>query len=101
MMAGEEYTGCCAFRPGGWALFELGGRYGALSFKVGHIDGKSMDDGTLNIFLDGELARSLDLAPEAAPEEVTVALGGAREMKIELNTGWGRSEYALADINIE
>ena len=84
----------------GYALFNLNGQYDSFSFVAGHIDGAYMSKGQqYNIYLDGELAFSVDLDPEAMPQRYEVPLHGAVQMKIE---GTQSAEYfALADMVVE
>ena len=51
---------------------------------------------TLNIYLDGELAFSVDMDGEKLPEHYTVELHNALQMKIETNN----SHFCLANIEI-
>lgn len=102
-MAGEKYANCISFKnhySDGYALFNLNGKYNELTFTLGHIDGRRMDDeGQCNIYLDGELALSIDLDPEMMPREYTVPLNGALQMKIAMND-WGGHTFALADVRV-
>lgn len=81
-----------------YALFNLNGKYDTLRFVVGHIDGETMYSSQLNIYLDGELAFSLDLDPEDMPKQCEVPLNGAIQMKIE-GTSWCEF-YGIADIQV-
>lgn len=96
-MSGKKYANC--MRTYGYAIFNLDGKYDTLSFVVGHIDGRDMDKNQqYNIYLDGELAFSIDLDPEAMPKRYEIDLDGAIQMKIE-GTTWGYS-FALADMKV-
>ena len=102
-MSGRKYANCITlgltnFSDAGFALFNLDGRYDTLTFTVGHIDGRSMDTSSYDIYLDGDLTYSIDLDPEAMPEEYEIDLNGALQMKIVGNNYAGR--FALADMKV-
>ena len=99
-MAGKKYAN--VMRLGwdygsGWAMYNLNGQYSTLDFVIGHIDGRGMTESTLNIYLDGELSFSLDVYPEDLPQEVSVPLHKALQMKIELT---GHNDFAMAEVEI-
>lgn len=86
---------------GGWALFNLDGKYDTLSFDIGYIDGRGTDhDATYNIYLDGELVFSVDTWGEMKLQHYEVPLNGAVQMKI---VGEGEScyPYAYAMVNVQ
>lgn len=98
-MSGQKYANAGRYgwnSLGGWALYNLNGQYETLSFDLGHIDGEAMGSVTLNIYLDGELAFSVDMDAEDLPEHYTVELHNALQMKIEMTNGF----YRLANIEI-
>lgn len=105
-MSGRKYANCMIIGTGGiyryyagYAYFNLDGRYDTLTFTMGHIDSRNMEKGeTYDIYLDGELAYSIDLDPEALPEEYEIDLNGALQMKIEGSTD--AACFALADMKI-
>ena len=101
-MAGEKYAnGFVLGRLGpkyAWAMFNLNGQYDKLSFDVGHIDGEAMEKTQYNIYLDDELAFSVDLSPEDMPQHYEVQLNGALKMKIE-TVDWGHV-YAMTNVEI-
>ncbi len=90
-MAGQKYangfvlgeTDGTDYLTSGTALFNLNGQYNTLEFDVGHIDGRSMGNCTLNLYLDGTLAFSTDMTPEMLPTHYSVPLRGALQMKLE------------------
>lgn len=100
-MAGNKYANCATF-GGGWALFNLNGEYDTLSFDLGHLDGTGMGQGTLNIYLDGELTFSTEIDPEDMPQHYDIPLHNALQMKIEGNSGsysWNHY-YGLGNIEV-
>ena len=99
-MSGQKYANAARYgygSVGGWALYNLNGQYETLSFDMGHLDGDRMDKGTLNIYLDGNLAFSADMEAEDLPEHYTVDLHNALQMKIEMTNGY----YRLANLEID
>lgn len=95
-MAGQKYAN--GFSTWGYGLFNLNGQYSTLSFDVAHIDGKDMSDETVDIYLDSELAFSVDLTGEMPPTHYEVPLHNALQMKIEGSYNAGR--YALVNVEI-
>lgn len=98
-MAGQKYANCfqvCG--NGGYGLFNLNGQYKTLSFDVGHIDGDEMEESTLDIYLDGTLAFSVDLEPEMLPKHYDIPLHNALQMKMEVATRHG--PYVCANVEI-
>jgi len=108
-MAGTKYSNCFYIDCGSWvygdgspvwdglALFNLNGKYDMLTFSIGHIDGTDMQTGWYDIYLDDELALSLELKPEMLPREHTIPLNGALQMKI---VACGGESYAFANVRV-
>lgn len=98
-MSGQKYANAAKYGNwtyDGWALYNLNGQYETLSFDMGHVDGDEMREVTLNIYLDDNLAFSVDMDAEDLPEHYTVELHNALQMKIEMTNGF----YRLANIEI-
>ena len=101
-MMGQKYAngftlGCRS----SYALFNLNGQYDTLSFDVGHIDEMYTSDATLNVYLDGELAFSLDLNYEMLVEHYEIPLRGALQMKVEMiGSDWDHN-YGIANVSVE
>lgn len=110
-MGGQKYANGCIlgydYLSGDTAWFNLNGQYNTLQFDVGHIDGKSMGNSIFNIYLDDELAFSVDLTGEMLPEHYSVPLYGALQMKFETtsnnrNPSWAYGGcYGIANIEVE
>lgn len=103
-MMGQKYANGLKLgtRSEGYALFNLNGQYDTLSFDVGHIDGADMCDASLNVYLDGTLAFSLDLTGEMMVQHYDISLHGALQMKIEMADGWyWGSQFGLANVTVE
>ena len=97
-MAGEMYTH--GFYTAGYALFNLNGQYDTLSFDLGHVDETAMEDTTFTIYLDGQVALSLELSAEMLPEHYELPLHNALQMKVECG-GFLGSRFAMANITVE
>lgn len=105
-MAGKKYSNGFLFRTdtSNYALFNLNGIYNTLEFDVGHLDGYSMINATLNIYLDGNLSFSYDLTPEMLPQHCSVPLNNALQMKIEIvarHVNYQERPYGLANVEIK
>ena len=81
----------------GSALYNLNGRYSAMKVTVGHTDSYADREDTVFIYLDGELAHTIELPPECLAKTVTIPLGYANQMKIE-NTDNGAVGFANAEL---
>ena len=105
VMSGNKYTNgftldACIYDLKSFALFNLNGKYSSLSFNVGHIDGTSKLNGDLNIYLDGNLVKSVPLTHDSGVKNVNIPLNGALHMKIEIvpESAWYKSgTYGFAD----
>ncbi len=92
------YLGYSNFYASGMAMFNLGGKYDTLSFDVGHIDGRFDRTSSYQIYLDGVLVETIEVAPEMLPTHYEIPLNGAQQMKI---TGGEFSGcYALVDVTV-
>lgn len=100
-MSGKTYTNCFTFdNYNSFALFNLNGQYQDFSFDIGHVDGKGMVKGMLNIYLDGELAYTMELDPEALPPHCNVPLNGALQMKIQVKHDSVWDPYGMGNMEI-
>lgn len=104
-MANQSYTNGINMEVDAYALFNLNGAYESLTFKFGHVDGTTMKDGILSIFLDGKLVEKIELGAEDLPKDVTIDLNHALSMKFSLAVsdrgGCFGTWYGLADATLE
>lgn len=103
-MAGNKYANGFSLGLGiynGTALFNLNGQYDTLKFDIGHVDGNSTSGGTLDIYLDGRVAFSVDLNAEMMVEHYEIPLNGALQMKITAEGGGFNTTYNYAMVNVE
>lgn len=101
-MAGRSFTNGLKFKNTGndkFVLFNLNGQFSKMKFTLGHVDGESMEDVTLQIYLDGKLAGEYLIPAEGLPQEYTLDLKNALSMKI---SGKGWLHYSgMAEITVE
>lgn len=103
-MAGKTYANGFTLHGYGNAYFNLDGRYSLLEFDLGHIDGYSMigsadsDGRGYNIYLDGRLAKTITVDPEAMVKHYQIPLNNALQMKIVGDMGGGR--YGFANVSV-
>lgn len=81
-MAGEIYTNGFSMQDHSFALFNLNGKYTLLNFTLGHIDDTTMIDGVFNIYLDEELCQRIEISCEDLPQQFSIPLNSANQMKI-------------------
>ena len=106
-MSGRKYTNGFVLQPSGTstgsnkaeAMFNLNGEFKSISFSVGHIDDTSLNNATMNIYIDGIVEYTMDLKYDDVARKVTIPLDGALQMKIEIigtdyhnSADWGFSE---------
>ncbi len=87
------------------AIFNLNGNYKTMSFDIGHIDGSTMKDVTLQVYLDGKLTEEIDLKAESLVKKMSIDLNNAMQLKLVIpNFDGGSNEralYGFADIILE
>ncbi len=86
---------------GSHACFNLEGEFKYLTFKTGIIDKTpSITDDTLKIYLDGQLAKTIELHALDLPQEYMIELNNCKELKIELvgEDKMIRPAYAIAEM---
>lgn len=80
-----------------YALWNTNLQYNSMSFKVGHIDGKSDNSTKLEVYLDGEFSTEYDLAWDGPIQTITVPLNYAGNVKLKLADGY--CYFGLYDIS--
>lgn len=100
-MSGEKRTnGFTITWDKGFVVINTDGEYRQITFDVGHLDGKSMRDGTLNIYLDGKIAEEIELKADDVSKQVSVPLNNALQVKFEIVKKSGVPYYGFADVEI-
>ena len=79
-MDGKPYMN--GFELDGYAIFNLDAQYDMLEFDIGHTDFIGYDKEVL-IYLDGSLARTIEIKKEEMVKHVRVPLNGAMQLKID------------------
>ena len=105
-LGGKNYTNAFSLGydyyvidPTSYALFNLDGKYKKFNFKVGRVDETHLNDATLNIYLDGDLAKQIDISATDLPKEVELDLEYAMQIKFEIKNG--EVKYAVVDAVLE
>lgn len=100
-MAGETYShGFVLECHGGSALFNLNGLYDTLEFDLAYTDSNSKASCNVNIYLDDQLVRNIEMGYEDLPQHFAISLNGALKMKIE-NVNYGNgAKYGFANVEI-
>ena len=82
-MAGQDYTDGFKLRSDGYAIWNINGAYSTLEFDLGHIDDTDMGTVTVEIYLDGELYKTIKVNPESLPQHYTISIAGVKQLKIK------------------
>lgn len=100
-MAGDTYShGFVLDCHGGSALFNLNGQYSTLEFDFAYTDSSNKAACNVNIYLDGQLVKNIEMGPEDLPQHFTVPLNNALKMKIE-NVNYGNmAKYGFANVEV-
>lgn len=67
-----------------FASFNLGGKYSALEFDMGHVDGTDSEDRALNVYVDDELVATLPLKFAATVQHMALDVTGAKQIRFEM-----------------
>lgn len=103
-MSGDTYKkGICMEWSEGFSYYNLKGNYNKLEFDLGHIDGGSMTNGTLEIYLDGEFYKKYDMLCDTMVQHYECELNGANQMQFIWKNGgyYNVINYGMANITIE
>jgi hypothetical protein len=101
-VSGVKYVNGCTWedysnQERGWSLYNLNGAYHTISGMIGHVDGTGMGSGTLNIFYDGVLTKTVEVSGAMIPQAINLDVSGVLQLRIVLSAGGSGSinEYAL------
>ncbi len=83
---------------GAQAYFNIGGYYKKLTFEIGHVDNSGNDEETLDIILDGVLAKTITLKPTEFKKSYTINLNNAKQLVIKQS--WSPSAYAIVNAQL-
>lgn len=91
-----------------YAIFNIKGEYNNLKFLVGHVDETNMVSGTLKVYLsddNGKFNKSpvktITINPEDLPQEVSVELNHAKQVKFEVLTKDGYATWGLVNLYLD
>ena len=94
-MSGVSYTHGFILYNHGYALFNLNGNYKTLSVDIGHVDNSTMDNTTIEVYLDGDLSQVIEVGAEDLVTHFDIDLHNALQLKIVKTGGW--SNYGFAN----
>lgn len=93
---------------GKYAIFNIKGGYKNLKFLVGHIDETNMISGTLKIYLSDDSGnftnspvKSITINPESLPQEVSIDLNYAKQVKFEITANGGSAEWGIVNLYLD
>lgn len=99
---GEEYHQgiklCLDYQ--GLAYYNLGGKYVALEFDFGHIDGSALIDAKIDIYVDGVLIKQLEGTSDMVITHYTIPLNNAKQLRFEWNHHDYAPEYGMVNVKI-
>lgn len=104
-MGGKTYTN--GFTLGGdhyadeYAIFNVDGRYSAIDFLIGHIDGTDMNNAIVKIYCDGVLTKELTIESDELPQSTSIDITGVRQIKIVVSGVNRSTAYGFANVTIK
>ena len=107
MMSGERYANGFVqnYSSDGQIISNLGNKYTEVSFTVGHVDGTTMCDYQVEIYLDGNYYDSFEVKATEMPFDVTIPVSGTKQLMIKWATGHRNYQdgcrIAFANIKIQ
>lgn len=101
-MSGQNYGH--GFRildtPGSYTYFNLNGNYRTMEFDFGAVDGYNEESASYEIYLDGQLVKTITHNPGEMVEHYTVSLNNALQMKI-VGAGGDFAYCGFANITVQ
>lgn len=103
-MSGKKYTNgfdiSNNWGTGGYAIFNLDGKYNSITLELGPVDGQTGSDSEVNFFVDDKLVKSYTVNQQDLSKKVTIPLKGGMQLKIEKLTHYGVT-VGLGNIIVE
>ncbi len=87
-------------RDNNYMIFQLEGKYTEIKALVGIETRNNLTANDLNIYLDGDLFKTLTVDPKEYPQEISIPLTGVKELRID-SPGIIGSEIFIADPKIK
>ncbi|MBR1743463.1 MAG: NPCBM/NEW2 domain-containing protein, partial [Lachnospiraceae bacterium] len=81
-----------------YADFNLGGQMNTVSFVVGHIDGDSDGEGTMKLYLDGEIQEAYTRALQNNMVNQTVTLNVTGKQQLVIVIEGNHAKYGIGNI---
>ena len=97
-MSGEKYSNGIRGYKGGYALFNLNGKYSTLECTIGHTSDYLYDKGKVVSFIvDGRVVKEVELEADCLPKKVSIPLTYGLQLKIQFSD----SNMAIGDMTIQ
>lgn len=92
-MSGTKYTNgffiSNNWGTGGYAIFNLNGKYDSITLDLGPVDGHGGNDSEVKFFVDDKLVKSYTINEQDMSKRVTISLKKGMQLKIEKLTHYG------------
>ena len=95
VMMGKTYTQGLQVWNDSSALYSLDGNYKSVEMDIGHLDGESSHEMSVNFYVDGELVDTYALTGEMQTQHIKVDLNRGLQLKIETRS---YGDYGLCNI---
>lgn len=104
-MGGKDYSNGFtmeSFFSDCFALVNLNGEYSSLTMDVGHVDGSSMTDKVIGVYLDGEFSQNIEVTGDMIVKNIKIPLHNALQVKFTMEMDHNRGgTYGIANAILE
>ena len=103
-MGGKTYKTGVETRYREFIYFNLDSQYKEVQGEIGTKDITTRTVNDVNIYLDGKLYKSIEIAPDKAPEKVTIPVSEVNELKFKQTVkegSIGTLDFGLGDFTIK
>ncbi|MBO4450579.1 MAG: NPCBM/NEW2 domain-containing protein [Clostridiales bacterium] len=107
-MSGIKYSNGITMpvaETGSFFVSDISAGYNEMTFTAGHVDGTSMTDVKLEIYLDGQLVQGIKISSSGMAQKITVPVVGAKQIKVlvtyEKDSYHGQPTVGLGNILIK
>ncbi len=95
-MMGKKYSqGLVIGIYGDYGYYNLDGKYSSIEFDVGHVDGDGTEASTIYIYIDGTVAKEIEVTGDMQTKHISIPVNYGLQMKI-VKDGFGA--YGLANL---
>ncbi len=85
-MGGNKFTnGFVLQYENSEAVFNLNGKYSAVSLDLGHIDGTDNNDAGVQVFIDDRLVEEYEVGYDDVPQKITIPVNNALKIKFSIS----------------